>query len=111
MGLATSTVEATDGERSQGRDGEKEDPSILNAKLPEEFTSRFEVLEEIGKGSFGLVYKVRDKKTKAIYATKHQKYNESNMKEASGPAMTRANSVSCFLRVYVAGENPGWGGR
>ena len=81
MGLAESTVEGTDGERSR-RGGE--DPSLLNATLPEEFTSRFEVVEEVGKGSFGRVYKVRDKRTKAIYATKHQMYNDSNVKEVSG---------------------------
>ncbi|CAI8047350.1 Interferon-induced, double-stranded RNA-activated protein kinase [Geodia barretti] len=82
MGLAeSSTVEATDGVRSRRRDEEKEDPSLLNSTLPEQFASRFEVLEVVGKGSFGKVYKVRDKKTKAIYATKHQTYNDSNIKE------------------------------
>lgn len=53
--------------------------------LPEEFTRRFEVLEEVGKGSFGSVYRVKDTKTKAIYAAKQQEYNNSNMKEVSLP--------------------------
>ena len=82
MGLSESTVEATDGDRSgRGGEDEGEDPSIITSRLPDEFTSRFEVLGEVGKGSFGRVYKVRDKKTKAVYATKHQKCNDSNMKE------------------------------
>ena len=83
MGLAESSTadDATDGGRSRRGAEEKEDPSVLNSTLPEQFTRRFDVLEVVGRGSFGHVYKVRDKKTKAIYATKHQKYNDSNMKE------------------------------
>ena len=93
MGLTESTLEATDGGRSgRGEDKKKEDPSVLNATLPEEFTSRFEVLEEVGKGSFGRVYRVRDRKTKAVYAAKRQKCNDSNLKEVS----------ACFKNVTTA---------
>ena len=102
MGQAgSSTVEATDGVRSRRRDEEKEDPSLLNSTLPEEFTSRFEVLEVVGKGSFGKVYKVRDKKTKAIYATKHQKYNDSNMKEVNCPNCNCSSFEKLFSVLCV----------
>ena len=54
------------------------------SNLPDEFTRRFEVLEVIGKGSFGCVFKVKDIKTKGVYATKYLEYNSSNMKEVKG---------------------------
>ena len=78
--LKMGQAESTDGGR--WREESESVPSPVRT-FPEEFTTRFEVLEEIGKGAFGLVYKVRDLKTKAIYATKHLEYNESNTKEVS----------------------------
>ena len=81
MGNVDSTVEATDGQREKEEEVEK--PTLPSKTLSKEFTYRYEVLDEIGKGSFGRVYKVKDKRTKAIYAAKHQQYNESNMKEVS----------------------------
>ena len=42
----------------------------LNANLPAEFSSKYQAVSKIGSGSFGSVYKVRDHKTKAIYAAK-----------------------------------------
>ena len=77
----TGSVESTDaGQRREVRATERSESAKT---LPEEFTRRFEVLEEIGKGSFGCVYKVKDTKTKGIYASKHLEYNSSNMKEVS----------------------------
>ena len=110
MGLAeSSTVEATDGVRSRRRDEEKEDPSLLNSTLPEQFASRFEVLEVVGKGSFGKVYKVRDKKTKAIYATKHQTYNDSNIKEVDSPHCNCSSFLrSCFPCCVLCGGRLGF---
>ena len=81
MGNADSTAEVTDGQREE--EGEADKATLPGPVLAEEFTERYEVLGEIGKGSFGRVYKVKDKRTRAVYATKHQLYNESNMKEVS----------------------------
>lgn len=78
MGQGES-VEGIDGGHGGGEEKEKIPVSVRT--LPEEFTRRFEVLEEVGKGSYGYVYKVKDTKTKAIYAAKHLEYNSSNMKE------------------------------
>ena len=76
-------TEGTDGGYRRQKEDEKVQMPVRT--LPDEFTERFEVLETVGKGSFGYVYKVRDTKTKAIYAAKHLEYNVSNMKEASSP--------------------------
>ena len=77
----TLETEGTDEGYSRQEDSKKVPMPVR--KLPDEFTERFEVLEAVGKGSFGYVYKVRDTKTKAIYAAKRLEYNVSNMKEAS----------------------------
>lgn len=59
--------------------------------LPPQFTGRYEVVQKIGKGAFGSVYKVRDRRTRGLYAAKHVEYNESNRKEV------RRASVSSVL--------------
>ena len=78
--LLMGQTESVDGIRTR-EDATRVSPPTRT--FPAEFSTRFDVLEEVGKGSFGKVYKVRDKKTKTVYATKHLQYNSSNMKEAS----------------------------
>ena len=53
----------------------------VDSSLPPKFTEKYEVIGKLGRGSFGHVYKVRDPRTKAVYAAKQVEYNESNMKE------------------------------
>lgn len=94
----TSSVDTVDG---GSRREERCNAAESAETLPEEFTRRFEVLEEVGKGSFGSVYRVKDTKTKAIYAAKQQEYNNSNMKEVSTPQHKPGQaqaSLHCVLR-------------
>ena len=77
MGQTNSAAEDTDAGRAKDGGDEK-----LTRKFPEDFTKRFEVQEEIGKGAFGRVYKVIDIKTRSVYAAKHLRYDSSNLKEA-----------------------------
>ncbi len=63
---------------AKGRD---ETDTALN--LPPQFTQRYEVVQKIGKGAFGSVYRVRDRRTRGLYAAKHVEYNDSNRKEVS----------------------------
>ena len=49
--------------------------------LPEQLTSKYEVVDNLGSGSFGAVYKVRDLKTKVVYAAKYVENRESDMSE------------------------------
>lgn len=68
-----------DPERSPQRlsqDGEE-----VDFPFPAEFAMKYEVIKRIGKGTFGSVYKVRDLKTKTLYAAKQVDFNESNQKE------------------------------
>ena len=49
--------------------------------LPTKCTDKYELLERIGKGAFGWVYKIRDKQTRAIYAAKQLANTANNKKE------------------------------
>ena len=80
MGNAGSGIDSDQSEEHQATPGKDEVDTSL---LPTEFTSKYEVVSKIGRGSFGSVYKVRDIKTKAIYAAKQVELNESNLQEVS----------------------------
>ena len=99
MGTAES-VEGTDSGERRG-EGAKESPR-QKVHLPEEFTRRFEVVAEIGKGSFGCVYKVKDTKTKGVYAAKHLQYNSSNIKEARELPNSTLHVSHCCNISYLA---------
>lgn len=79
MGNAGSEYEADNQSAEKPAGREEVDYSLL----PVEFTSKYEVISKIGRGSFGSVYKVRDIRTKAVYATKQVEFNESNLHEVS----------------------------
>ena len=76
MGNRISGDHGEDGSRSSSQEKEE-----LDHSLPLKFTEKYEVIGKLGRGSFGHVYKVRDPRTKAVYAAKQVEYNESNMKE------------------------------
>ena len=65
-----------DGPRRLPQEGEE-----VDHPLSYQLTQKYEVIGRIGKGTFGSVYKVRDLRTKAVYAAKQVDYNESNQKE------------------------------
>lgn len=94
MGIAES-VEGTDSGERRG-EGARESPK-QKVHLPDELTRRFEVVDEIGKGSFGCVYKVKDTKTKGLYAAKHLQYSSSNMKEARDIPTSTPHAFHCCL--------------
>ena len=55
-------------------------------KFPSEITSEFEILQEMGRGAFSTVYKIKSKKNDQIYCLKklnikktHNKENEINI--------------------------------
>ena len=83
----TLSDDAIDGSPAGSENAEKErkEPAReeVDIALPPEFTAKYEVVSKIGKGGFGKVYKVRDIRTKAVYAAKQLDDHESNRKEAS----------------------------
>lgn len=56
---------------------------ISTVKLPVELTSKYEVLEKIGCGSFGSVYKVRRLESRVLYAAKYVETKDSTATEVS----------------------------
>ena len=55
--------------------------SIDQSLLPEELTSKYEVIDKIGTGSFGAVYKIRDRKTRSMRAAKYVESKENTVAE------------------------------
>ena len=91
MGNGVSEESEQGGSWSSSQEREEVDFS-----LPPKFTRKYEVVGKIGKGSFGDVYKVRDVRTKAVYAAKHVEYSENNMKE-----VCYHNNDQYYCRVYT----------
>lgn len=56
-------------------------PSIDD--LPPQFNEKYELESKIGHGGFGSVYKVKERKTKLIFAAKIFENNENNSQEVS----------------------------
>ena len=75
MGNSTSDLESTDGQ------AQSQSEEVASLQLPPEFSVKYEVLSSVGKGGFGNVYKIRDIRTKAVYAVKILPLNESNQRE------------------------------
>lgn len=71
---------------------ERRKGSIDFSQLPQELTAKYEVLERIGSGSFGSVYRVRDMKTKVVYAAKYVDAKDSEVSTVTtlaGPSKAR----------------------
>ena len=59
----------------------KDSLPVDESLLPEELTSKYEAVEKIGTGSFGAVYKVRDRTTGTVYAAKYVECKENTASE------------------------------
>ena len=68
--------------------GGGEDQACAVPKLPVELTSKYEVLEKIGSGSFGAVYKVRRLESRVLYAAKYVECKDNMASEVSNPLPT-----------------------
>lgn len=53
-----------------GEESENGRTPLDTSKLPQELTSKYDVVNKIGEGSFGSVYKVRNIRTRVVYAAK-----------------------------------------
>ena len=79
---ASPVAEGADG-KQEGQVRGKASTSFDRSQLPKELTSKYEVLEKIGSGSFGSVYKVKNCKTGGIFAAKYADTRET-ASEVSG---------------------------
>ena len=90
MGNGTSDLDSTD-----GRPPSPSKEEVDSLQLPSEFSQKYEVLSSVGKGGFGSVYKVRDIKTKAVYAVKILSLTESNQREVRIAVIALSRLLPC----------------
>ena len=82
MGTLSSSPESEEYDGAGGSEVREQNASDFY-QLPKELTSKYEVLDRIGHGSFGSVYKVREVKSKVIYAAKYAETKNNNVLEVS----------------------------
>ena len=71
-GCDSPPFRSTSSDQNYHQNSERDDDGCkeLNDNLPTEFSSKYQAVGKLGSGSFGDVYKVRELKTKAVYAAK-----------------------------------------
>lgn len=79
--------------------------SIENGEL---FTEQYEVLDELGKGRYGVVYKVKERETSKYYAAKFVRCIKAKDKEK---AKEEVDVMNCLrhpklLQLNAAFDNP-----
>ena len=72
-------------------------------KFPKEISSKFEIIQEIGKGAFSVIYKVKSKENNNIYClkqinTKKTKDKENEIKILSN--LNHPNLIKYFFSFY-----------
>lgn len=77
------TGSSVDSEEARVPEVQDEDRSSITSKLPVELTSKYEVLEKIGSGSFGSVYKVRRVESRVLYAAKYCETKDNTAMEVA----------------------------
>ncbi len=83
---SSSFGEEKDGDNKPGtKDNEtKTKKSAIDiSQLPVELTSKYDVLDKLGSGSFGSVYKVRNTSSGVLYAAKYVELKGSSALEVS----------------------------
>lgn len=83
-------------------------PKKVNIENGELFTKQYEVLDELGKGRYGVVRKVKERETSKYYAAKFVRCIKSKDKEK---AQEEVDIMNCLrhpklLQLDAAYENP-----
>ncbi len=99
---ASTVLEGSDGE--QEGQFKKKRSSFDKSQLPEELTSKYEVLEKIGSGSFGTVYRVRNSNSGGIFAAKYSDTREA-ASEVSKLVKSKMTIKVCSLHLNHKGGN------
>lgn len=87
---------------------ESYESKVVNLEPGPEFKSRFEVLEELGKGRFGIVHKVIDKETSQKLAAKFIKCRNSKDRDKVQEEIDIMNLLRHpkLLQLVAAFDNP-----
>lgn len=83
-------------------------PKKVNIENGELFTKRYEVLDELGKGRYGVVHKVKERESCKYYAAKFVRCIKSKDKEK---AQEEVDIMNCLrhpklLQLDAAFDNP-----
>ena len=81
----------------------------VNDSLPAEFSSKYLAVSKLGSGSFGDVYKVRDNKTKAVYAAKMVDLHRHNTPSEvnTGIVNRRSTLIKYVKQLLCVGSDSG----
>ena len=77
--------------------------NIEPENFPKEISSKYEIIQEVGRGAFSIVYKVKSKENNNIYClkkinTKKTKDKENEIKILSN--LSHPNLIKCFYSFY-----------
>ena len=107
--------DSTEGGR-RGEDGGETDPSfeapflhrIVNLEPGEIFKTKYDIYEELGRGRFGVVFKVQDKETKEHFAAKFIRCRKTEERQKVRDEIDIMNSLehTRLLQLAAAYENP-----
>ena len=81
----------------------EKNPYIDIENFPKEITSKYEIIQEIGRGAFSIVYKVRSKENNNIYCLKKINTNKTKDKENEIKILSNLshpNLIKCFYSFY-----------
>jgi len=83
------------------------EPTLVTIQSGEIFANQYEVLEELGKGRYGIVYKIRDKENGNFYASKFVRCIKASDKEEVRKEVNIMNHLKHpkLLRLIAAYEN------
>ena len=81
----------------------EKNPYLEIDDFPQEISSKYEIIQEIGRGAFSVVYKVRSKENNNIYClkkinTKKTKDKENEINILSN--LSHPNLIKCFFSFY-----------
>lgn len=84
------------------------EPKKVNIESGDLFTSQYELLDELGKGRYGVVFKVKERESNKYYAAKFVRCIKSKDKEK---AQEEVDIMNCLrhpklLQLDAAFENP-----
>ena len=77
---------------------------VENEKFPDEISSKYEIIQEIGRGAFSIVYKVKSKEDNNIYCLKKINMKKTKDKESEIKILSNLNHPN-LIKFYYSFAN------